>query len=84
MDFDTLIKFGRLAYDLPTGNLFQPRLENLESNAYFQLTPPEGEIDRAVAGVPEPGHGRGQEGDALGGRGEAGQDDDRCAARFDR
>ena len=48
VDFDTLMKFGRLAYDLPTGNLFQPRLENLESNAYFQLTPPEGEIDRAV------------------------------------
>ncbi len=48
VDFDTLMKFGRLAYDLPTGNLFQPRLQNLESNAYFQLTPPEGEIERAV------------------------------------
>ncbi len=48
VNLDTLLTFGRLIYELPSGNLFQPRLENLESNSYFQLIPPEGEIQRVV------------------------------------
>jgi LCP family protein required for cell wall assembly len=48
IDLETLLTFGRLIYELPSGNLFQPRLENLVSNSYFQLEPPEGEIQRVV------------------------------------
>ena len=72
----------RLAYDLPTGNLFQPRLENLESNAYFQLTPPEGEIDRAVQEFLNPDTDAGKKATRSAVGREAGQDEDRGAARF--
>lgn len=60
IDLQTLLSFARLAYDLPSGNLTQPRLENLESNSYFQLIPPEGEIERVVADfvTPDPEAGK--------------------------
>jgi LCP family protein required for cell wall assembly len=48
LDFNLVLSYARLAYELPSGNLFQPRLENLVDDAFFQLTAPEGEIERAV------------------------------------
>ena len=48
LSLDTIISYARLAYELPSGNLFQPRLENLVDNEFFQLSAPEGEIERAV------------------------------------
>jgi LCP family protein required for cell wall assembly len=48
LQLDTLLSYALLAYELPSGNLFQPRLENLTDNEYFQLVAPEGEIERAV------------------------------------
>jgi LCP family protein required for cell wall assembly len=54
IDPETLISFAKLAYELPSGNLSQPRLENLESNSFFQLIPPEGEMERAVADFENP------------------------------
>jgi len=48
LQLDTLLSYALLAYELPSGNLFQPRLENLTDNQLFQLTAPEGEIERAV------------------------------------
>ena len=48
LQLDTLLSYALLAYELPSGNLFQPRLENLTDNEFFQLSAPEGEIERAV------------------------------------
>jgi LCP family protein required for cell wall assembly len=48
LQLDTLLSYALLAYELPSGNLFQPRLENLTDNEFFQLLAPEGEIERAV------------------------------------
>jgi LCP family protein required for cell wall assembly len=60
VDLKTLLSFAKLAYELPSGNLTQPRLENLESNSYFQLILPEGEIDRVVGDFlnPDPDAGK--------------------------
>jgi hypothetical protein len=48
LQLDTLLSYALLAYELPSGNLFQPRLENLTDNEFFQLLAPEGEVERAV------------------------------------
>ena len=48
LQLETLLSYALLAYELPSGNLFQPRLENLTDNELFQLSAPEGEIERAV------------------------------------
>jgi LCP family protein required for cell wall assembly len=60
VDFQTLLSFAKLAYDLPSGNLTQPRLENLEDNSAFQLTIPDGEMDRVVTEFlnPDPDAGK--------------------------
>jgi LCP family protein required for cell wall assembly len=49
LDFNSVLAYARLAYELPSGNLFQPRLENLSDNSYFQLTAAEGEMERVVS-----------------------------------
>lgn len=48
LQLDTLLSYALLAYELPSGNLFQPRLENLTDDEFFQLSAPAGEIERAV------------------------------------
>jgi LCP family protein required for cell wall assembly len=60
VDLKTLLSFAKLAYELPSGNLTQPRLENLESNSYFQLILPDGEMDRVVTDFlnPDPDAGK--------------------------
>jgi LCP family protein required for cell wall assembly len=60
LDINSVLSYARLAYELPSGNLFQPRLENLTDNAYFQLSAPEGEIERVVSAFmdPDPHAGR--------------------------
>ena len=60
LDFNSVLAYARLAYELPSGNLFQPRLENLSDNSYFQLTAAEGEMERVVSEFmnPDPQAGR--------------------------
>lgn len=48
LQLDTLLSYALLAYELPSGNLFQPRLENLVDNEFFQLIAADGEIPRVV------------------------------------
>jgi LCP family protein required for cell wall assembly len=47
---ETVLSYARLAYELPSGNLFQPRLspESLGENEFFQLIASEEEIGRVV------------------------------------
>src|SRR3712207_9107788 len=47
---ETVLSYARLAYELPSGNLFQPRLapESLGENEFFQLIASDEEIDRVV------------------------------------
>jgi LCP family protein required for cell wall assembly len=48
LDVDKVLSYARLAYELPSGNLFQTRLEALTDDQYFQLTAAEGEMERVV------------------------------------
>jgi LCP family protein required for cell wall assembly len=50
LDLETVIRYAKLAYELPSGNLFQVRIspETLTQNSYFALSAPESEIERAV------------------------------------
>jgi LCP family protein required for cell wall assembly len=46
---DKILSFAKLAYGLPSGNFFQPRLENLgQNNLTFELLADQAEIDRVV------------------------------------
>jgi LCP family protein required for cell wall assembly len=45
---ETVLSYAKLAYELPSGNLFQARIEGLSSNAYFDVLAPEAEVDAAV------------------------------------
>ena len=46
----TLLSYAKLVHDLPSGNLFQPRLANLADSGppFFQLSASDEEIDRVV------------------------------------
>jgi LCP family protein required for cell wall assembly len=74
LDINSVLSYARLAYELPSGNLFQPRLENLTDNAYFQLSAADGEIERVVSEFmnPDPRAGRKATTVAVGGKPEAG------------
>jgi LCP family protein required for cell wall assembly len=50
LQFDTVLAYAKLAYELPSGNLFQVRLapERLGENSFFQLIASDDEIDRIV------------------------------------
>ncbi len=48
LDLETVASYAKLAYELPSGNLFQARIEGLTDNAFFQLSAPEEEIEKAV------------------------------------
>jgi LCP family protein required for cell wall assembly len=50
LDIETVIRYAKLAYELPSGNLFQVRIapETLTQNSFFALSAPESEIERAV------------------------------------
>jgi len=70
LDLNSVLSYARLAYELPSGNLFQPRLENLSDDSYFQLTAAEGEMERVVGEFmnPDPHAGRKATTVAVGGK----------------
>ena len=52
---ETLLSYAKLLYQLPSGNLFQPRLESLgEDNVTFSLSASEQEVQRVVDGFLRP------------------------------
>ncbi len=54
LDLETVLSYAKLAYELPTGNLFQVRIQGLADNEYFDVLAPEAEIENAVESFMNP------------------------------
>ncbi|MDQ3858456.1 MAG: LCP family protein [Actinomycetota bacterium] len=54
LDFKTMYSYAKLIYDLPSGNVQQARIEGVTSNADFELSASEGEIEQAVEKLMNP------------------------------
>ena len=67
LDAETVLSYAKLAYELPSGNFFQPRLapESLGENEFFQLIASEEEIGRVVDEFMSPDPEAGQKATAV-------------------
>ncbi|MBD0289906.1 MAG: LCP family protein [Thermoleophilia bacterium] len=54
LDLETVLSYAKLAYELPSGNLFQVRIQGLTDNAEFDVLAPEEEIRNAVESFMNP------------------------------
>ena len=48
LTIETIYAYSRLAYELPSGNLVQARIQGLTDNGYYDVVAPEEEIEKAV------------------------------------
>ncbi|MDQ3857258.1 MAG: LCP family protein [Actinomycetota bacterium] len=54
IELETVLAYARFAYELPSGNFFQVRIQGLSDNGFFDVLAPQEEIDKAVASFMNP------------------------------